>query len=100
MALISLKTEDNGAVQSYDNQYGYGTCIRLSEEQVEALGLKDNPPAVGAQVGVTAIAIVQRVMQNVSTDGDEDGIDVCLELQLTDMEVTGSAAKPAPSLYD
>ena len=102
MAMISLKTEKEGgnvSAPSYSS-YGYGTQIRLTEEQVEALGLKANPPAAGSSVGVKAIAIVQSVEQRVSDDGDEDGIDVVLCLQLTDMEVTGSAARPTPSLYE
>jgi hypothetical protein len=98
--MSSLKTKDDGCSPCTDSSYGYGTQIRLTEEQVEALGLKANPPAAGAKVGITAIAIVQSVEQRVSSDGDEGGIDVCLCLQLTDMEVTGAAARAPLALYE
>ena len=76
--------------------YGYGLRISLTEDQVEALGLKDNPPSAGSTVGIQAIATVTTVTQ--SADGDDDGIDVCLSFQITDMEVTPAASAVNTSL--
>lgn len=100
MPMVSMKTEgDNDRYCSpSSNKYGYGLCISLTEEQVEALGLKANPPAAGSQIGIRAVATVVSVTQDADTDCDEDGIDVTLRFQITDMEVTGSPATSAASL--
>ena len=100
--LTSMKTSESDAVEYKPNPYGYGLCISLSEDQVEALGLKNNPPAAGSSVGLRAIAQIIRVEQNADVDGDGDGVDVCLALQITDLEVTPgamSSQSAATSLY-
>ena len=89
MNLVSMRTEDSGGVsEAKPNPYGYGLCIALTEEQVEALGLKDSPPAAGSVASVQASAVVVAVNQEADPDGDGDGIDVCLRLQITDMAVS------------
>lgn len=105
MTIISMKTEDGD--DCYDscgpNPYGYGLRINLTEDQVEALGLKANPPKAGSKVGVRGMAFVCMVTTNADLDGDGDGIDVCLNLQITDLEVTpegaGSSTDAAGLLY-
>jgi hypothetical protein len=102
MALVSMKQEREGdgyAVEA-DNEYGYGLSICLSEDQVEALGLKANPPAAGTVMNIRAIAQVVTVTQDADVDGDNDGIDVTLRLQITDMELTpGGSPDYASMLY-
>lgn len=103
MSLASLKTSSEPESYAMSSpQYGYGTMISLTEDQVEALGLKDYPPATGSTVGIRAIAVVISKTENADVDGDGDGVDVCLCLQLTDMEVTPGAQTmtgAATSLY-
>lgn len=103
MGMVSMKIEREGYEAPSDNAYGYGLCINLTEDQVEALGLKTSPPAAGAKVGIRAIAQVVTVTQDADVDGDGDGIDVTLRLQITDMEVnasaTGTNAQAASLLY-
>jgi hypothetical protein len=107
--MISL-AKGEGSVEEYvPNPYGYGTCICLTEEQVEALGLDKNPPPAGTKVGIRAIAVVRRVTteydpaKEAAEGEDPEDIDVALELQLTDMEVTvgatGSNNQSASMLY-
>lgn len=91
MAMASMKIEREDYATPISNDYGYGLCINLTEDQVEALGLKANPPAAGTKVGIRAIAQVVTVTQDADVDGDGDGIDVTLRLQITDMEVNASA---------
>jgi hypothetical protein len=95
MSMASMKVENQDITEYKPNPYGYGLCINLSEDQVEALGLKASPPAAGSSVGLRAIAQVIRVEQNADVDGDGDGdgdgVDVCLALQITDLEVTPGA---------
>ena len=93
--MVSMKVSSDDEVSEYTpNPYGYGLCIRLNEEQVEALGLNSNPPAAGSTVGIQAVAIVRSVTQEadpseeVAEGESASNIDVCLELQITDMEVT------------
>lgn len=88
MAMVSMKQEREAYPEVADNPYGYGLCINLSEEQVEALGLKDYAPAAGSTVGLRAIALVTQKVEEADPDGDGDGIDVRLSLQITDLEVT------------
>ncbi len=101
MAMISMKiSKDSDDVAPY----GCGLCIRLNEEQVEALGLDKHPPAPGAKVGIRAIATVRRVTQEADPDeaeeqGERADIDVALELQITEMEVTKEAKPAARVLY-
>lgn len=101
-----MKTEDDDYAPSAPNPYGYGLTICLTEEQVEALGLAKNPPPAGTIIGIQAIAIVKRVTQEsdpseeVVEGEDPSDIDVSLELQITDMEVTPAAkAVDASMLY-
>lgn len=95
--MTSMKTEDSSPMVC-DSPYGYGLRICLTEGQVEALGLKDNPPPAGSTVGIQAIAIVTTVTQDADLDGDGDGIDVRLSFQITDMDVTPAAAAVNTSL--
>ena len=102
MTMVSMKTKDE-VCPVEATSYGWGTCISLTEEQVEALGLKANPPKAGSSVGIRAIATIVTVTQDADADGDGDGVDVTLRLQITDMEVTpgatGSNAGAASMLY-
>lgn len=95
MPMVSMKVQGGDSYEpSAPNPYGYGLCICLTEEQVEALGLDKNPPPAGSTVAIQAIARVRRVTQEsdpaeeVAEGESPDDIDVCLELQITDMEVT------------
>lgn len=91
MALVNMKMGDEAYEATKPNAYGYGLCISLTEDQVEALGLKASPPAAGSSVGVRAIAQVVSVTQDADVDGDGDGVDVTLRLQITDLEITPGA---------
>ncbi len=101
MGMISMKlSKDSDDV----SPYGCGLCIRLNEEQVEALGLDRHPPAPGAKVGIRAIATVHRVTQEADPDETEEkgegaDIDVALELQITEMEVSQQGRPAASVLY-
>ncbi len=103
MALVSMKTKDDGMPSYEPNPYGYGLSICLTEDQVEALGLNASPPAAGSSVGIRAVAIVSRLTQESDLAGGDGDIDVRLELQITDLEVTPgggvSTAAAASSLY-
>lgn len=108
MPMINIAAPDQSEIAEYKpNPYGYGACICLTEEQVEMLGLDKNPPAAGSTVNIRAIAKVARVTQKYdpaeeAAEGeDPDSIDVALELQITDLEVTtgSSSSKSASMLY-
>ena len=110
MSLVSMKVDppENEAVAA-DSPYGWGLCLYLNEEQVEALGLNSNPPRAGSTVGIRGIAKVVRVTQEAdaaeeTAEGeDPNDIDVSLSLQITDLEVTPegatSSAQSASMLY-
>ncbi|VVE77395.1 capsid staple protein [Pandoraea sputorum] len=84
MGLVSLKVKTpDGYDSPVMSEYGWGTSIDLTEDQVAALGL-NGVPEVGTVFEVAAIAVVKHT--NVSDDGD--GKERCLCLQFTDMQVT------------
>lgn len=108
MAMISLaRGEGSEAAEYTPNPYGYGTCVCLTEEQVEALGLDKNPPKAGQTVTIRAIAKVARVTskydpaQEAAEGEPSEDIDVAIELQLTDIEVNAgkSSSANASMLY-
>lgn len=104
MTITSMKMESGDSYTSCEpNPYGYGLCINLTEDQVEALGLQVNPPKAGSKVGIRGIAFVRSVTTDADLDGDGDGIDVTLSLQVTDLEVTpegsGTQTDAATLLY-
>lgn len=89
MAMVSMKTDDSGVDCCTPNPYGYGLRIRLNDDQCEALGIT-TPPTAGSKVSINAVAFVAEATQRTEEDGDDKGPDVCIELQITDMEVTPS----------
>jgi hypothetical protein len=103
MSLVNMKvTDDNNYPEASPNPYGYGLSINLSDDQCEALGIK-TPLAAGSVVSVQAIAVVVSATQSVDVDGDSDGPDVRMSLQITDMEIKGAGqptqAETASLLY-
>lgn len=103
MAMVSMRipADDANDISAPMPSWAYGLCIRLTEEQVEALGLDKSPPPAGSHVGIQAIARVRRVTSTSdpaeeTAEGESpDDVDVTLELQITDMEVTPES-RPAP----
>jgi hypothetical protein len=94
-----MKT-DTAVPQAYEpNPYGDGLRIQLNDDQCEALGIT-TPPAAGTKVSISAAAFVCRATQATEQDGDDSGVDVFLELQITDMELgTAAPQTDARSLY-
>lgn len=98
MPMVNLAQSDPSELEEYKpSRYGHGTCLYLTEEQVEALGLAKDPPKAGQTVGIRGVAKVVRVTSMAEADeasaageeGESEGeVEVSLELQITDMEVT------------
>jgi len=84
--MASMKT-DAAPEEVASNPYGYGLCIRLNDDQCEALGITAPLPA-GSKVTLSALAFVKEAVQSVEDDKDDSGTDVRMELQITDLEVT------------
>lgn len=101
MGMVSMKVEGSGVTAMPDNPYGYGLCIYLNEDQVEALGLKDNAPKAGSSVALRAMAVIVSKTEDADLDEDGDGVDVSLRIQITDLEVLpqGSAPITGSMLY-
>ena len=99
MTMVNIAAGE-GSVETYTpNPYGYGTCICLTEEQVEKLGLDKNPPKAGTRVSIKAFAVVKRVTteydpaKEAAEGEDPEDVDVALELQITDLEVTAAGGR-------
>lgn len=99
--MISMKTEGSDLVEYKENPYGYGLELHIDEDRCELLGIKQPLPA-GAKVKITAFATVIRASSSVDADdeGESDGPDVELCLQITDMELgAASSTVDAKSMY-
>ena len=100
MNLVSLKNPSDAAecIESYQPElYGYGLRICLNDAQCAALGLT-KALAAGALVTITAKAVVVSSTESVGT---ENGNNVRVELQITDMgvDVGGVLKNAAQTLY-
>lgn len=86
MDLISMKkpVANNGNPnEDYDKPaYSYGLCISLGADELAALGI-NALPEVGTEVMVHAMAYVKTV----SARENQDGSDMSMELQITDMMI-------------
>ena len=94
MKLIDLKTEaprDVPMPMGQEPYYPYGTCLTLDQDQLEALGLTELPPA-GSAFTLEAKAIVRRSStEDPDVDGDVDS--ACVELQITHLGLEGEDDK-------
>ena len=86
MDLISMKkpVENNGKDNDdYDKPaYSYGLCIHLGADELAALGISALPE-VGTEVMVHAMAYIKTV----SAKQNQDGSDMSMEIQITDMMI-------------
>lgn len=73
--------------------YPYGLSISLDDEVLAKLGIT-TPPAVGAKMTLQAMVEVT----NTSQYENQDGKDVCISLQITDMELSGAGDPSAASV--
>lgn len=101
MSLVSLKT---GPDDDYERKmvypYGWGTEIRLNDEQCQALGITAAIPA-GTQLMLNAAAFVRESSSQMPDDADDQGVQYTLCLQITDLELTqpNNRDKAASKLY-
>lgn len=88
MDLISMKKqperEEEGSYDYDEPAYSYGLCIHLGKEELEALGITALPE-VGSEMMVHAMAYVKTV----SARENQDGNEMSMELQITDMAIEG-----------
>ncbi|BAM66435.1 hypothetical protein [Xanthomonas citri phage CP2] len=104
MKLVSMKKEgghgkdccccDAAPSGCSEPDYPWGTRISLEEDQIAALGLK-SMPAVGAPVGVEAVAMVIGVNEE-----QRDGKTFRrLELQITDLALAAAGTNKYARMY-
>ncbi len=87
MDLVSMKKpqDNSGDKEDYDKPaYSYGLCISLGVDELSALGITELPP-VGTEMMVYAAAYVKTV----SARETQDGSDMSMEIQITDMSIGG-----------
>lgn len=101
MALVSMKTEAEMPEPS-SSPYGYGTEIRLNEDQCQALGIT-TPMAAGTKVSIEAVAFVKSATQTVGDDAEDKAPEVYMCLQITELGLKPMAGRDkkvmAKSLY-
>ena len=84
MALVSMKTEGGMSPEVHQSEYGYGTEIRLNEDQCKALGIT-KPLEAGAKVSIEAVAFVKSATQSVGDDAGEKDPEVYMCLGMKPM---------------
>lgn len=102
MASMNIKSDDMASSPVGEAEYDASPCIYLSDDQVEALGIKS---ATAGQV--LNLKVVAKATRVTSTQEEPDEAaaegnspDVTLTLCLTDIEVVGTAEKSiADTLY-
>lgn len=98
MNLVSMKIGRASRPEMVRDEYGYGLCIHLNDDQCEALGIT-SPIEAGKVVNIQAKAFVKRAEQSVEDNGDDTGTDVALTLQITDMAMQESGKTSLQNLY-
>jgi hypothetical protein len=63
--------------------YPYGLAIRLTERELEKIGLEDEKPSVGDMIHLFAMAKVTSVSENEVEVNGEKKSKCCVELQIT-----------------
>ena len=102
MKMVSMKRAEDGDYMSpvSAENYGYGLCLVLNEDQCEALGIT-SAMKPGTQVSIKAQAIVVSSGARLERDGDDKGNDITMSMQITDMgvEAGGVMRNAAAVLY-
>ncbi len=102
MPLVSMKTQEQESMCCSSSPYGWGTQLNLNEEQCKALGITE-PLRAGAKLTLNAVAFVKNSSESVEDDGDDKGNDICMTLQITELELSPAVGKAkeemAKSLY-
>jgi hypothetical protein len=73
-----------GQIESDDPLYPYGLCIQLEADQLELLGITALP-----KVGSTMMIKAKAYVKSTSAYQTQGGNDMCVSLQITDMEISG-----------
>jgi hypothetical protein len=87
MNLVSMKIDGSADCAPCPVEaYPYGLRICLNHEQCEALGIL-GPIKAGTQLSVQALVTVVRCAEEAEVDGDDEGTDISLDLQITDLGI-------------
>jgi len=73
--------------------YPYGLLVTLNDESMKKLGLSA-PPVVGTKMRMSALVDVT----SASANATQEGTEMRVELQITDMELSGGSDSPAAQL--
>lgn len=88
-----LGTEDDPRAD-----YGYGTRVCLREEQVESVGAGSVKP--GQKIKIVAYGYVASSTQFMDADeGKEPEVEMSVDIQLTDMEVSPASSVDVDTMY-
>lgn len=88
MNLVNMKQDasEQACAPCPVEAYPYGLRICLNREQTELLGIV-GAIKPGTQLSVQALVTVVRCTEETEVDGDDEGNDVSLDLQITDMGI-------------
>lgn len=88
MAMVSMKIKRENEMMMEPSDECCGPMIYLNEEQCKALGISQ-APSVGGSVMIKAKAVINRVSSEMCDEEGESGVEHCICLEITDMELGG-----------
>ena len=83
--------EDMVPIAADQNQYPWGTRLRLDTAELHKLGIDTKDLQVGASINIMAKGEISSVSSSQNSDG---GSDQYLEIQITDLCIDTGEAKP------
>ena len=102
LALTKEEAKDQYGIEPSDDtlpKYPYGLSIYLDDDALKKLGITDLPKvgtSMPATITVTVTGTSQRATQS-SKDGEQ--MRTCVDLQITDMDITMPTKSAADVLY-
>lgn len=101
LAMSPDEAKKEYGAESMDNdlpRYPYGLSIYLDDDTLKKLGITDLPK-VGTQMPATIMVTVTGTSQRATQGGEGEKTCTCVDLQITDMDITMPSKSAADVLY-
>lgn len=102
LALTADEAKKEYGVESMDDnlpRFPYGLSLYLDDDTLKKLGITDLPK-VGTQMPATIMVTVTGTSQRATQSGKEgETMRTCVDLQITDMDITMPSKSAADVLY-
>lgn len=80
------------------DEYGYGLCVRLDEQDLKKLGLKPSSFDVGDEVEIEATGVIKALRQDKGTSFDSSSVEI--QIQSIGIEAGSASAAISKGIAD